>query len=551
MTARTGGDIVVEALKALDVKHIFGIPSVHNLPIFDAIARDGSIEAIIVRNEQAAAHSADGYSRASGKLGVIVASTGPGTTNTVTGLYEAQFASSRVLLITGQVDAVYYGKGRGPGHQADRQLHMLQTVTRRVESPRHTQDIGAAIFRTAEDILSGRPQPGAVEIPIDLQYAESDRPLPSAPQVLAHSPSESSLDQAAIMLGTAKKRVIYAGGGLQSPEASAQLVKLAEALQAPVFTSGNGRGAIPDDHPLSMGAMMNSNQFRDQLAEADVLLAVGTWFHGGDRTWKMQIPKQLIHIDVDPLVHGLVFQADVDVVGDAALSLAGITDRLNAEPGEDNFLSQIDDTHNKVVADMRGRIGPDYCNIMDTMREQMPRDAILVRDMTIPAYMWGNQLFPILQSRTTMNPTSGAIGPGLPLANGAAAATGKKTVIIQGDGGFMVHIGELATTVQYQLPLVICVFTDGGYGVLRGFQTNQMEGRTIGVNLATPNFAALAEAIGLKGISVNGVDEFNSAFAEAMAAAGPVLLDINQASLIPMQGMGAPHDFTQPLTKSS
>ncbi len=546
MAARSGGDIVVEALKALGVRHVFGIPSVHNLPIFDAIARDGGIEPIIVRNEQAAAHAADGYARASGELGVILASTGPGTTNTVTGLYEAQFASSRVLLITGQVDAVFYGKGQGPGHQADRQLHMLQTVTRRVESPRHTQDIAAAIFRTAEDILSGRPQPGAVEIPIDLQYASSEQPLPTVPEPAPHQPAESALDAAASLLGDASKRVIYAGGGTQSEEASKALVKLAEALNAPVFTSGNGRGAMPDDHPLAMGAIMNAQRFQKLLAEADVMLAVGTWFHGGERTWKMQLPKQLIHIDVDPLAHNLVFQADVNIVGDATLSLNGLHDRLNAEPGDGGFLSELSTTREAVVSDMRTRIGADYSDIMDTMRSYMPADTILVRDMTIPAYMWGNQLFPILQHQTTMNPTSGAIGPGLPLANGAAVATGRKTVIIQGDGGFMVHIGELATTVQYQLPLVICVFTDGGYGVLRGFQTNQMEGRTIGVNLATPNFAALAQAIGMEGLSVKGLEDFKQAFAHAMAADGPVLLDIDQSCLAPMQGMGAPHQFTQP-----
>ena len=161
MTTQTGGECAYEALLKLGVKHVFGIPSVHNLPIFDAILRGGKIQPIIVRNEQCAAHSADGYARASGQIGVVLASTGPGTTNTVTGIYEAAFASSHVLVLTGQVDSIYYGKGRGPGHEADRQMHMLQTVARRVESPRYTQDIAPAIFRAVADMQSGRPPDAA------------------------------------------------------------------------------------------------------------------------------------------------------------------------------------------------------------------------------------------------------------------------------------------------------------------------------------------------------------------------------------------------------
>ena len=146
----------------------------------------------------------------------------------------------------------------------------------------------------------------------------------------------------------------------------------------------------------------------------------------------------------------------------------------------------------------------------------------------------------------TMNPTSGAIGPGLPLANGAALASQRKTVLIQGDGGFLLHIGELTTTVQYNLPLVICVFTDGGYGVLRGFQTNQFEGRLEGVNLVTPNFTGLAHSVGMAAEAVSSVNEFEAAFDRAMAADGPYLIDIDQSKLTPIQGLGAPHQFEQP-----
>ena len=166
----TGGEAVYEALRAIGVEHVFGIPSVHNIPIYDIIHQRGGITAVGVRHEQGALHAADGYARATGKLGVTLVSTGPGTTNAMTGLYEAGFASSRVMAITGQVDQVYLGKGKGFLHEAENQLEMLRTVTRLAERVRRTEDIAETVVRVATDINTGRPQPGAIEIPINLQY---------------------------------------------------------------------------------------------------------------------------------------------------------------------------------------------------------------------------------------------------------------------------------------------------------------------------------------------------------------------------------------------
>ena len=172
----TGGEAVHRTLRALGVEHVFGIASVHNLPIYDAILRAGGIDAIMVRHEQAGVHAADGYARATGKLGVALTSTGPGAANAVPGLYEAGFASSRVLMITGQIDSPYYGKGKGFLHEAENQLPMLRTVTRRAESPRFVHEIVDSILRVARDIQTGRPQPGCVEIhgssPIPPRFAK-------------------------------------------------------------------------------------------------------------------------------------------------------------------------------------------------------------------------------------------------------------------------------------------------------------------------------------------------------------------------------------------
>ncbi|MFV2090093.1 MAG: thiamine pyrophosphate-binding protein, partial [Pseudomonadales bacterium] len=487
-------------------------------------------------------HSADGYARARGQLGVVLASTGPGTTNTVTGIYEAAFASSRVLVLTGQAESYYYGKGRGAGHEADRQVQMLQTVARRVESPRYSHDIAPAIFRVAADILSGRPQPGCVEMPIDIQYGKTRVPVGEPFAIHELPPPEEGVSEAVALIAETSRRVIVAGGGVNHADASAELVALAEALDAPVFSTNNGRGALPDDHPLAMGPLMDTRRFSKAIEDAEVVLAVGTWFRiRGARP----LPGKLIHMDVDPHSIGLNHHADVSMISDAKAGLRALGDNMNANPGDSAFLERLQGVRDEIRADIRQRIGPDMERIMDAIRGRLPRDGLFVRDMTTPAYNWGNPLFPIYQPRTTMNPASGAIGPGLPLANGAALATGKKTVVMHGDGGFMVHIGELATTVQYNLPLVICVFTDGGYGVLRGMQNQGFEGRFTGVNLATPNFTTVARGMGMAAESVASADEFEAAFERAMVADGPVLLDIDMSKLQPMRG-SVLREFSQP-----
>ncbi len=546
MTTRTGGECAHEALLALGVRHVFGIPSIHNLPVFDAILRGGRIQPVIVRNEQCAVHSADGYARATGELGVVLASTGPGTTNTVTGIYEAAFACSPVLVLTGQVETIHYGKGRGAGHEAERQVQMLQSVARRVESPRHTHDIAPAIFRAVADIRTGRPQPAVVEIPIDIQYGSTDVPVGAPYPTHAVPLADKDIAAAQALLAEGTRRIIVAGGGVIGGDAAAELQALAERLDAVVFSSTNGHGALPEDHPLALGVTMDSPLFRTAWTDADVVLAVGTRFRGGPLQWNMKLPGKLIHLDIDARNLDLTHRADLALIGDAKLGLAALASGLNAPAGDREFVAKMQGVRTQVRASHRKRIGPDHAGIMDALRAGMPDDAIFVRDMTIPAYAWGNQYFPILQPRTTMNPVSGAIGPGIALANGAAVATGRKTVLLQGDGGFTMHIGELTTAVQYQLPVVVCVFTDGGYGVLRAIQRNNFEGRNIGVELSTPDFVQVARGMGLAAEKVVGLEAFAPALARAMAADGPYLIDIDASSLQPPTGFGAPRKVGSP-----
>jgi acetolactate synthase-1/2/3 large subunit len=350
------------------------------------------------------------------------------------------------------------------------------------------------------------------------------------------------VERAASLLREAKRPVVWAGGGVITANAGGTLTRNVEELNAPVFTSTTGRGSIPEDHPLAMGPLPQQPQFAPIFEDADVILAVGTRFQAGaTRNWALKLPGKLIHLDADPGVIGRNYPAEVSIVADAQLGLTAILQSLDGSGGaEAEFTIRAQGIRDEVRASIRGQIGPDYSAIMDSMRELLPRGGNIVRDATVPAYLWGNRAIPILEPRTSLHSTSAAIGPGLPLAIGAALGSGRKTALIQGDGDLLLNIGELATAVHYNVPVVICLFNDRGYGVLRTIQANTFEGRQTGVELTTPDFAAVARGFGIEGVHVGSAQEFHEAFGNAVGALGPVLLDIDMTKLVPMAGLGAP-----------
>ncbi|MDP7389492.1 MAG: thiamine pyrophosphate-binding protein, partial [Pseudomonadales bacterium] len=490
-----------------------------------------------VRHEQAGTHAADGYARASGKLGVMIASTGPGTSNTVTGLYEAQYGSSRVLVITGQAETAFYGKGLSYVHEAENQVPMLASVCRRVESPRHVDQLGNAFNAVVNDMFTGRGAPGALEIPIDLQYAQTQPTEVTLSKAEQFQPDAEALDKAIAKIAGARKRIIIAGGGVIAAGAHKELQALAEHLDAPVVTTVDGRGVIPETHPLCIGNYYNSAGMYNALLDADLTLAIGTKFAVGvDGQFAAQTPPgELVHIDIDGNMIGRTHTADLGLVADAKQALVGINASLQSFSANDSqFNDGIWQARDGVRGAMRARLGDDWPQVMDCIRDKLPADSVFVRDQTISAYNWGNQQFPILQPRTSINPTSGAIGPGFPMSVGAAIASQRKTVVIHGDGGFMFHATELATCAQYQVPLIICVFNDSGYGVLRWLQQNRF-GRINETDLGKVAFAQMAHSMGVPGQRVASVDEFAQAMDEAMAATGPYLIDIDMEHFAPME----------------
>ena len=531
----TGGQAVAETLASLGVTRVFGIVSVHNLPIYDALSLHPDIEVTNVRHEQAAAHAADAYSRVTGGLGVILTSTGPGAVNAIAGIYEAAFVSSQLLMITGQIESRFRGKAKGFLHEYEKQPDMLGSVCRAVASVRYTEDISTDIAGVVDDIRRGRPQPGAVEIPIDLQYRTAEVQIVGSPDVERLSPDENLLDQAAELLQQAERPIIWAGGGVNISGAAHELTALAERLGAPVVTTIEGRGSISEAHELSLGFRTDRVLGMEIFEEADVVFAVGTRFQNyATRVWTLPMPENLVHVDVDPGVIGRNYSASVAVVGDAKLALQGMLDRIDSGNVDEQFVDRCRKIRTADEQAVQEEIGADHSQIVSIIRRLLPDACPVVRDSTVPGYTWGNRLLQIVRSRTSIRPAAVAIGPGLPLAMGAAIGSETHALLVQGDGGLQLSIGELSACAEHQIPVIVLVFNDSGYNILRIIQDNVL-GHKHGTELPTVDFVAVAEGMGVDAERVEGVEQFEPALQRALDRSGPTLLDIDMELLAPIQ----------------
>ena len=535
MAMITGGQAVAETLASLGVTRVFGIVSVHNLPIYDALSLHPDIEVTNVRHEQAAAHAADAYSRVTGGLGVILTSTGPGAVNAIAGIYEAAFVSSQLLMITGQIESRFRGKAKGFLHEYEKQPDMLGSVCRAVASVRYTEDISTDIAGVVDDIRRGRPQPGAVEIPIDLQYRTAEVQIVGSPDVERLSPDENLLDQAAELLQQAERPIIWAGGGVNISGAAHELTALAERLGAPVVTTIEGRGSISEAHELSLGFRTDRVLGMEIFEEADLVFAVGTRFQNyATRVWTLPMPENLIHVDVDPGVIGRNYSASVAVVGDAKLALQGMLDRIDSGNVDEQFVDRCRKIRSADEQAVQEEIGADHSQIVSIIRRLLPDECPVVRDSTVPGYTWGNRLLQIVRSRTSIRPAAVAIGPGLPLAMGAAIGSETHALLVQGDGGLQLSIGELSACAEHQIPVIVLVFNDSGYNILRIIQDNVL-GHKHGTELPTVDFVAVAEGMGVDAERVEGVEQFEPALQRALDRSGPTLLDIDMELLAPIQ----------------
>ena len=523
----TGGEAVVRSLAAHNVDTVFGIPGTHNLGIYEALRATGGIRHILARHEQGAAFMADGYARASGEVGVCISTTGPAALNTLASLGTAFSDSSPVLCIASQIPAEGIGLDKGYLHECQDQLGSFAPVTKWRARADTVESIPGVMREAFAQMQSGRPRPTAVEIPCDTLDLRDEVTIPAPAEVNRPAPDPEQVEQAARLLRAARRPVIWAGGGVITSDAGAELRRLAERLQAPIFTTVLGKGAVADDHPLAAGATILHPAARAFLAESDLMLAVGTRFteEETDR-WGLCLPDSLIHIDIDPEEIDRNYPATVGVVGDARAALQLINSQLQ-------YLSRQENGSAAGIAKLRQKIwrycqarAPEGVELVQTLRKALPRDTIIVSDLTVAAY-WCRRLLDIYEPRTNIYPWGFCtLGFGLPAAIGAKVARPDRPVVVLcGDGGFLFNCQELAVAAQFDVPIVALVFNDSAYGVLKPQQMARY-GQAHAVDLVNPDFVALAGAFGVDGCRVTSIEQLGPAVAKAIEADRSALIEL-------------------------
>ncbi|MET7987425.1 thiamine pyrophosphate-binding protein [Streptomyces sp. NPDC005281] len=525
----TGGDLLVTVLRELGIDTVFGIVSVHNLPLVEAVDRE--LRFVPVRHEASAVNAADAYGRARGTLGCALTSTGTGAGNAAGSLIESLSAGSSVLHITGQVESEFLGSGRGFIHETKDQLGMLTAVSAYAASVPDTEQAGRILREAARAALATPGGPASVEWPIDLQFAaQSDGPVElSAPAV--PTATDSEIAAAGALLASARRPLIWAGGGAVT--ARGELARLLETTGAGLLTSNSGRGTVPEDHEQVIGNFATTPAVRTLLAEADVLLTIGTHFRSNETAdYTLELPEAHIQADVEAAALGRVYPVAHALHSDAAAALAALLP--HARPAEAGWSDRVAAVRTQVRAILHDNIGPQAA-ICDAIRAVLPREAVVARDVTIASSSWGNRLLEVYDPRDNIFPRGGGIGQGLGMGIGAALARpGAPTVVIAGDGGLAVHLGELLTLAQERPRLTLIVFNDGGYGVLRNMQDRYSERRS-GVDLVTPDFELLARACGLPYLRIAAEEHAEPVLNQALASQGPTLVEVDLTELGPMK----------------
>lgn len=526
----TVAQALVRALADLGVRTVFGIPGIHNLDLYDALLGFPAIRHVLTRHEQGAGFMADGYARASGGLGVCFTTTGPGASNTATPLAEAYTSSVPVLLIASQIESALVGRGHGALHEYPDQLGLLGSLAgfaARIDRP---EAAVPTLLDAVRRMGLGRPRPSYLEIPYDILAAEVPASPALPPRLLARpGPDPRALDEAARRLARAQKPIIYAGGGVVAAEGSAALRLLAERLRCPVVLSVMGRGALPADHPLYAGGFSAGGHVGDLIAEADLLLAVGTRFSRRSlRRIDFRAPDELIHVDLDPEEPGKLVPTTLAIVSDARAALEGLAERVTRPaPGwGDDLPADLASRMAATRAHLAATRGGGALALLDAIRAELPREALTVHDQSIICY-WAEYVFPVYAPRTFLYPVgSGTLGYALPAAIGAKLARPDAPVVaLAGDGGFMFTCQELSVAVQERLALPILLFNDARLGVIKRLQERRFK-RSTEVDLVHPDFVRLAEAFGARGVRLEAGEDPGPALGAALAARGPTLIEI-------------------------
>jgi acetolactate synthase-1/2/3 large subunit len=535
----TGAEAVVEMLKAHGVDTIFGLCGDTSLPLYDALARLGSIKHVLTRDERHAAYMADGYARVSGKVGVCEGPSGGGATYILPGLVEANESSIPILAIN--TDVSVSSRGKFTLTELD-QRTLMKPLTKWNAVLDRSADIPRVFRKAFEEMTTGRAGAAHIALPFDVQNGPVDRGDVWADPTLGAFPSRrvapdpALVDLAARLLRKAKQPLFICGGGVVLSGAEGELTELAEKLCAPVATTISGKGSIDERCAHSVGVVGSNGgtpETRAVVDAADVIVFVGCRA-GSVTTERWRHPAagraRIIHIDVDPAVPGANYKVDVPLIGDARLCLSALSDAVDARQGDltwveekkrakfDKFeaLARSDDTP----------IKPE--RVVFELQKHLDKDAIVVADPGTPCpYFSAYYIVKGSGRRYFSNRAHGALGYALAASMGAHVARPKvKTVAVMGDGSFGMCVGELETAVRLKLPITFIVISNAVYGWIKAGQKSGYDKRYFSVDFGVTDHAKVAEAFGVKAWRVFEPGKLGSAFKEALAFGGPALVDV-------------------------
>lgn len=524
----SGAKIIMETLIEQGCDTVFGYPGGQVINIFDELYqyRD-KINHVLTAHEQGASHAADGYARATGKVGVVIATSGPGATNLVTGIATAHLDSVPLVAITGNVPCSLLGRD---SFQEVDIMGITMPITKHnfiVKDVTKLADTLRLAFKIAK---SGRPGPVLVDIPKDIQINqcefESKTPEESYP---IQSADENKLRQAAELISQAKRPYIYCGGGVISSGASDEVISLAEKIDSPIGCSMMGLSAIPDDHPKFLGMQGMHGRYASSVAEneADLIIAAGARFsdRATGNTSKFAVGAKIIHIDVDNAEINKNIHAYLGIEGDIKDTLSRLVNMVE-EKENPEWSSRTEEL--KMIGNncISSKTALTPYNIIDIISSKADDDTVIVTDVG-QHQMWTAQRYPFKKPRTFISSGGlGTMGFGMGAAIGANIATGKKSVLITGDGSFGMNLNELATAVSNNIPMIIVIMNNGVLGMVRQWQTLFFDKHYSNTTLnRKTDFVKLAEAFGAKGTRVDTPEAFESAFKAAYAENAPFVID--------------------------
>ena len=546
-----GGEAIIESLKNMGVKTIFGYPGGQTIPFYDMLY-DADIDHILVRHEQAAAHAADGYARASGKVGVCLATSGPGATNLVTGIGTAYMDSSPIVAITGQVPTHLIGND---AFQEADIIGITMPIVKHSYQPKNPDLIPSMIKSSFEIASSGRPGPVLIDVPKEVQEGELTKFDDSLIETPGYNPTVKGnikqIKKARDLIKQAKKPMILAGAGVIISNACCELKTLANTINAPVMTSLLGKGAFDetDDLALGMLGMHGRKVSNDYINESDLLIAIGVRF--SDRTTGRLdsfVPDtKVIHIDIDPAEIGKNVDVDLPIVGDAKNVLSSLNKVLKdyKVPSEVNDWTNMIKQKNK---DLKPRVSYDDVplkpqTVIKEISDVLTPESILTTDVG-QNQMWAAHFFDTQKPRKFISSGGlGTMGFGFPSAIGAKVACPDDPVVsINGDGGFLMVCQELATVREYDIPVIAVVLENRTLGMVYQWQSllyNERHSQTLLGN--SPDFVKLAESFGVNGVRITQPGETKEALSSAIKDNEPTLLNvvIGSEEALPMLPPGA------------